>query len=118
MRMLKKVKSFTNMEIKSLKTKEEDIVVEIKSLKSQLVDVRQAYYRAKNPNLKEGAIYSYSRSEGSENITGQLFMDTAEMGNIAYMNYHYRLRILKKDGTIGGVIRVVYDPERLKYIKD
>ncbi len=104
MRMLKKVKSFTNMEIKSLK--------------SQLVDVRQAYYRAKNPNLKEGAIYSYSRSEGSENITGQLFMDTAEMGNIAYMNYHYRLRILKKDGTIGGVIRVVYDPERLKYIKD
>ncbi len=45
-------------------------------------------------------------------------MDTAEMGNITYMNYPYRLRILKKDGTIGGTIRVVYDPERLKYIKD
>lgn len=118
MRKLKKAKPFLNMEVNALKTKEDDTVAEITRLKTQLVDIRQAYYRAKNPNLKEGAIYSYSRSDGSENITGQLFMDTAEMGNITYMNYPYRLRILKKDGTIGGTIRVVYDPERLKYIKD
>lgn len=118
MKTLKKVKSFTNAETDSLKTKEEGIVAEIKSLKEQLVDIRQAYIRAKNPNLKEGAIYSYSKNGCSENITGQLFIDTAEMDNIIYYNYPYKLRLLKKDGTIGSTVRVVYDIERLKYIKD
>ena len=118
MKTLKKVKSFTNAETDRLKTKEEGIVAEIESLKVQLVDIRQAYHRAKNPNLKEGGIYSYSRSDSSKNIIGQLFMDTAEMNNIVYLNCPYKLRILKKDGTIGSMVRVVYDPERLKYVKD
>ncbi len=56
MRKLKKAKPFLNMEVNALKTKEDDTVAEITRLKTQLVDIRQAYYRAKNPNLKEGAI--------------------------------------------------------------
>lgn len=113
-----KMKTASLKRAESIKTEIDETVAQIREHREHLLELRQAYCRAKNPNLKEGAIYSYSRSVSSEIITGQLFMDTAEMDNVVYGNYPYRLRLLKKDGTIGGMVRVVYDPERLKYIKD
>lgn len=81
-----------------------------KELSDKLDILYREYAEEKYKDFKIGDIYSYT--EQGKEIKGILIIKA----NATEHHFPLRLQLIKKDGTMGTQIRIVYRVENLKYV--